>query len=128
MKLEGLHKGKSRAINLDADARKKSSRETFRGGSGSLEDDGNRRRRSNLFHGLSRTNSADKPHLCQRLEDNAVPAESVPAEWQRYARSLSAITSRNIRRLSRKKLTLLPSAWFQRTGISRIRNPACCAR
>ena len=44
------------------------------------------------------------------------------------SRALSAITSRNIRKLSRKKLTLLPSAWFQRTGISRIRNPACCAR
>src|SRR6185503_11010043 len=28
----------------------------------------------------------------------------------------SAITSRNMRRLSRKKLTLLPSAWFQHTG------------
>jgi hypothetical protein len=40
----------------------------------------------------------------------------------------SAITSRIMRRLSRKKLTLLPSAWFQRTGISRIRKPARCAR
>src|SRR6059058_1370375 len=37
MKSEGLHKGKSRAINLGADARKKSSRETFQGGSASLK-------------------------------------------------------------------------------------------
>src|SRR5436190_23889485 len=57
MKLEGLHKGKSRAINLGAEARKESSGETFRGGSASPEDDGNRRRRSNLFHGRSHTNS-----------------------------------------------------------------------
>ena len=33
------------------------------------------------------------------------------------------ITSRTMRRLSRKKLTLLPSAWFHRTGTSRIRKP-----
>src|SRR5436190_22578084 len=40
----------------------------------------------------------------------------------------SVITSPNMRRLSRKKLTLLPSAWFQRTGTSRIRKPARPAR
>jgi hypothetical protein len=102
MKLEGLHKGKSRAINLGAEERKESSGETFRGESASPEDDGNRRRRSNLFHGLSHTNSGDKPHLCQRLEDNAFPPECVSAERQRYARALSAITSRNIRKLSLK--------------------------
>src|SRR5262245_7471476 len=45
-----------------------------------------------------------------------------------YDLALNVITSRNMRRLSRKKLTLLPSAWFQRTGISRIRRPARCAR
>src|ERR1043166_2024850 len=45
-----------------------------------------------------------------------------------YEFARRAITSRNIRTLSRKKLTLLPSAWFQQTGTSRIRKPARCAR
>src|SRR5438045_4869636 len=43
-----------------------------------------------------------------------------------FARTV--ITSRNMRRLSRKKLTLLPSAWFHCTGTSRIRKPARCAK
>jgi hypothetical protein len=66
MKSEGLHKGKSGAINLGADARKKSSRESFRGGSAFPEDDLSRQRRSNPFHGVVHTKSGDKPRRCQR--------------------------------------------------------------
>ena len=72
----------------------------------------------------ARRKSGDKGRINQRVEDNAFHLRKAG----RYARARSAITSRNMRRLSRKKLTLLPSAWFQRTGTSRIRKPARCAR
>jgi hypothetical protein len=63
MKSEELHEGKNKTINLGADPRKKSSRETFQCGSASPEDDLSRRTRSNLFHGVLHTKSSDKPHL-----------------------------------------------------------------
>jgi hypothetical protein len=63
-----------------------------------------------------------------RVSIERVNTNGVVVCCRRYPRILSAITSRSIRKLSWMKRTLLPSAWFQRTGISRMRNPARCAR
>src|SRR5438067_10228160 len=87
-----------------------------------------RRGTSNLSSATTRKSSGSCSRVSvRRVARGFQTSQRCVSQTERYARALSAITSRNIRRLSRKKLTLLPSAWFQRTGISRIRSPACCA-
>jgi hypothetical protein len=54
--------------------------------------------------------------------------QAVAISLNQDVRVRSAATSRSIRTLSRAKLILLPSTWFQRTGISFIRRFAFRAK
>src|SRR6266850_620 len=101
MKLEGLHGTKSGTSNLDVCARKKRVATRWIGFS---EDDVHRRRPIISFL-AARRKSGGKAALTNALRTTR------STRHHELARSM--ITSRNIRRLSRKKLTLLPSAWFQ---------------
>jgi len=92
---------KGEAINLSADARKKSFGET-QSGSASPEDDVNRRMRSDLFHGLcAQRLAASRILFANALRTTRSTLERHYSE-KGYARALSAITSRNIRKLSLK--------------------------
>src|SRR4029077_4185522 len=116
MKFKGLHGTKNGKSKLDLHARKK---RTLKRWIGFSEDDVDCRRPIISFL-AARRKSGGKATLTNALRTTR------STRHHELARSM--ITSRNMRRLSRKKLTLLPSAWFQRTGTSRIRRPARCAR
>src|ERR1700730_2733071 len=90
MKSARLHKSKSGTINLGADVRKKSSRETFRGDRLLLK-------RVSVAEGAvicsmaCRTQkSGDNPHLCQRVEDNAFHLRNASRPGGYIRRPLSA--------------------------------------